>query len=172
MPLTRADLLDRLSQLGIDTTTTDHPAVFTVGESEELHDQIPGGHSKNLFLKDKKDRVFLVTVLADATVDLKKIHTLIGAQGRVSFGKPDLLMELLGVEPGSVTPFGIVNDREGRVSVILDAALMAHDVVNFHPLENTATTSIASQDMVRFLTEEGHPPKILAVTDEAIAAGL
>ncbi|WP_018699065.1 prolyl-tRNA synthetase associated domain-containing protein [Amorphus coralli] len=172
MPLTRAALLDRLAARGIEAPTTDHPAVFTVGESEDLHDRIPGGHSKNLFLKDKKDRVFLVSVLADATVDLKRIHTLIGAQGRVSFGKPELLMELLGVAPGSVTPFGIVNDGDGRVTVILDAGLMAHDVVNFHPLENTATTSIGRDDLIRFLTEEGHPPQVLAVTDEAIAAGL
>lgn len=172
MPVSRADLLARLAAEGIDAHTTDHPAVFTVDESEDLHGQIPGAHSKNLFLKDKKDRVFLVSVLADATVDLKRIHTLIGAQGRVSFGKPDLLMDLLGVAPGSVTPFGIVNDADGRVTVVLDAALMAHETVNFHPLENTATTSIASGDLVAFLTREGHPPRIIAVTEEAIAAGL
>lgn len=172
MPLTRSDLLARLAALGIEAQTTDHRAVFTVDESEELHDQIPGGHSKNLFLKDKKDRVFLVSVPADATVDLKRIHTLIGAQGRVSFGKPELLMELIGVAPGSVTPFGIVNDTEGRVTVILDAALMAHATVNFHPLENTATTSIGRDDLVAFLTSAGHPPRIVAVTEEAIAAGL
>lgn len=172
MPLTRVDLLARLEAQGIEAPTTDHRAVFTVEESEELHDQIPGGHSKNLFLKDKKDRVFLVSVLADATVDLKRIHTLIGAQGRVSFGKPELLMDLLGVAPGSVTPFGIVNDTEGRVTVVIDAALMAHETLNFHPLENTATTSIARADLVRFLTGEGHPPQVIAVTNEAIAAGL
>ena len=172
MPVSRADLLARLSSLGIDAPTMDHQAVFTVGESEDLHQRIAGGHSKNLFLKDKKDRVFLVSVLADSTVDLKRIHTLIGAQGRVSFGKPELLMELLGVAPGSVTPFGIVNDSERRVTVILDAGLMAHEIVNFHPLENTATTSIARDDLVAFLTGEGHPPQIVAVTEEAIAAGL
>ncbi|MEW5422308.1 prolyl-tRNA synthetase associated domain-containing protein [Amorphus sp. 3PC139-8] len=172
MPLTRADLLARLSAFGIEAPTFDHQAVFTVEESEDLHQRIPGAHSKNLFLKDKKDRVFLVSVLADATVDLKTIHTRIGAQGRVSFGKPELLMELLGVAPGSVTPFGIVNDAEGRVTVVLDAGLMAHEVLNFHPLENTATTSIKRDDLVRVLTDAGHPPQIIAVTQEALAAGL
>lgn len=172
MPLSRTDLLARLNDLGLETTTTDHRAVFTVEESEELHHQIPGAHSKNLFLKDKKDRVFLVSVLADATVDLKKIHTRIGAQGRVSFGKPELLMELLGVVPGSVTPFGIVNDGEGRVTVVLDAALMANELLNFHPLENTATTTIKRDDLIRFLSEAGHPPQVIAVTEEALANGL
>ena len=169
MPLTRAELLARLAELGIETTTHDHPAVFTVAESREIKHAIPGGHSKNLLLKDKKGRVFLVTAEADAAIDLKTISDKIGASGRVTFGKPELLMDLLGVIPGAVTPFGIVNDTEGRVTVVIDAALMEHEILNFHPLENTATTSIRREDLVRFLEAEGHPPLIVAVSNGVIA---
>ncbi|TBW36139.1 prolyl-tRNA synthetase associated domain-containing protein [Siculibacillus lacustris] len=169
MPWTRADLLARLAELGIATTTHDHRAVFTVAESEDVKGAIPGGHSKNLLLKDKKGRVFLVVAESDAAIDLKAISEPIGASGRVTFGKPELLMELLGVTPGSVTPFGIVNDAEGRVTVVLDAPLLDHPILNFHPLENTATTSIGRDDLVRFLTLSGHPPRIVAVSDGRIA---
>lgn len=165
MPLTRADLLARFAELGIETTTHDHPAVFTVAESRAIKHAIAGGHSKNLLLKDKKGRVFLVTAEADAAIDLKAISEKIGASGRVTFGKPELLMELLGVIPGAVTPFGVVNDVERVVTLVIDAPMMAHEILNFHPLENTATTSIRREDLVRFLTETGHPPLIVAVSD-------
>ncbi len=170
MPLSRSDLLARFEALGLETTTWDHPAVFTVAESAEVKAAIPGAHSKNLFLKDKKGRVFLVTAEGDAAVDLKTISDKIGASGRVTFGKPELLMELLGLTPGSVTPFGIVNDTENRVTVVVDAALMEHQTLNFHPLENTATTSIARADLVRFLEACGHRPLIVAVSDGKVAA--
>ena len=125
MPATRAELLAFLDDLGIASTTHDHEAVFTVSESTEVHDRMPGGHTKNLFLKDKKGRIFLVVALHDAEIDLKSLHQKIGAQGRLSFGKPDLLMEVLGVEPGSVTPFALYNDREAhRVTPVFDAAMM------------------------------------------------
>lgn len=165
MPLTRADLLARFAELGIETTTHDHPAVFTVAESRAIKHAIAGGHSKNLLLKDKKGRVFLVTAEADAAIDLKAISEKIGASGRVTFGKPELLMELLGVIPGAVTPFGVVNDVERVVTLVIDAPMMAHEILNFHPLENTATTSIRREDLVRFLTETGHPPLIVTVSD-------
>ena len=165
MPLTRADLLARFADLGIATTTHDHPAVFTVAESREIKHAIAGGHSKNLLLKDKKGRVFLVTAEADAAIDLKAISEKIGASGRVTFGKPELLMELLGVIPGAVTPFGVVNDVEGVVTMVIDAPMMDHEILNFHPLENTATTSIRREDLVRFLTATGHPPLIVAVSN-------
>lgn len=168
MPLTRADLLARLAELGIATTTHDHPAVFTVAESLAIKHDIPGGHSKNLLLKDKKGRVFLVTALSDAAIDLKTIHDKIGASGRVTFGKPELLMDLLGVIPGAVTPFGVINDTGGAVTLVIDAPMMAHPVLNFHPLENTATTSIAREDLVAFATATGHPPLIVAVSDGTI----
>ena len=165
MPLTRDDLLARFADLGIETKTYDHPAVFTVAESREIKHAIPGGHSKNLLLKDKTGRVFLVTAEADAAIDLKAISDKIGASGRVTFGKAELLMELLGVIPGAVTPFGVVNDVEGVVTMVLDAPLLDHEIVNFHPLENTATTSIHRDDLVRFLTATGHPPLIVPVSD-------
>ncbi len=168
MPLTRADLLARFAELGIATTTFDHPAVFTVAESADVKAAIPGAHSKNLFLKDKKGRVFLVTAEGHAAIDLKSISEKIGASGRVSFGKPELLFELTGLTPGSVTPFGIVNDVEGRVTVVIDAAMMEHEILNFHPLENTATTSIGRADLVRFLEACGHPPLIVAVSSGRI----
>ncbi|MQT12812.1 prolyl-tRNA synthetase associated domain-containing protein [Segnochrobactrum spirostomi] len=171
-PADRAALLARLAELDIETRTTDHPPLYTVEQSQALRGTIPGAHSKNLFLKDRKDALFLVVALEDATIDLKRIHERIGASGKVSFGKPELLMEMLGVVPGSVTPFGAVNDQGARVKVVLDAALMLEPVLNFHPLENTATTTIAREGLVRFLEAVGHPPAILAVSEEAIATGL
>lgn len=165
MPLTRADLLARIADLGIATTTHDHPAVFTVAESKAIKQSLPGGHSKNLLLKDKKGRVFLVTALSDAAIDLKTISEKIGGSGRVTFGKPELLMDLLGVVPGAVTPFGVINDSQGVVTVVVDAPMMDHEILNFHPLENTATTAIGRDDFVRFLTAIGHAPLIVKVSD-------
>lgn len=163
MAATRADLLAKLDGLGITTQTRDHAAVFTVEEAQHLRGEIPGGHCKNLFLKDKKDQLWLVVCLEDARIDLKTLPDKIGA-ARISFGKPELLMEVLGVEPGSVTPFAVINDGQARVKVILDAAMMREPLLNYHPLQNTATTSIASGDLVRFLTALDHPPQIIAVS--------
>lgn len=173
MPASRADLMAFLDSLGINVSTTDHQPVFTVAESGDLHDKIPGGHTKNLFLKDKKGRLFLVTALHDATIDLKKIHQVIGAQGRVSFGNADLLMEVLGVSPGSVTPFALINDKDvHRVTPVFDAAMMAHETLNYHPLSNDATTSISRDDLSAFVEGCGHQLQILAVSEEAKSAGL
>lgn len=162
--LARADFLAYLDRLGIQSKTIDHEAVFTVAESKALKADIPGGHSKNLFLKDKKDNIFLVVAEHDAALDLKTIHEKIGANGRVTFGKPDLMMELLGVIPGSVTPFGLINDTEGRIKVVLDKPMMDHAILNFHPLENTATTSIAAADLLTFIKATGHEPHVIAVS--------
>ena len=123
MPASRADLMARFSSLGIATTTREHPPVFTVEEARALRGQIPGGHCKNLFLKDEKGAVWLIVCLEDARIDLKSAPARIGSR-RLSFGKPDLLMELLGVEPGSVTPFGLINDSDNRVAVILEERMM------------------------------------------------
>lgn len=164
MPKSKSELLAYLDQLGIAVKTVSHPPLFTVADSQSLRGEIPGGHTKNLFLKDKKDNVFLVTVDEEAAVDLKSIHGLIGASGRVSFGKPDLLMELLGVIPGAVTPFGVINDTSGRVRVVLDEALMRNEIINAHPLTNEATTSIRAADLVQFLRATGHDPAILKVS--------
>ena len=163
-PKTRADLMTFLDELGIKVTTRDHAPLFTVADSQALRGVIAGGHTKNLFLKDKKDSFFLVTVDEEAEVDLKQIHHLIGASGRVSFGKPEALMELLGVIPGAVTVFGLINDSEKRVKVVLDSALMENAVINAHPLTNEATTSIGREDLLRFVEATGHDPVILKVS--------
>ena len=155
---TPAELFGRLRELGIETETHEHEAVFTVAESRSVKDAIPGAHSENLFLKDRKGGLFLVVALDETTIDLKRIHEVIGAAGRVSFGSAELLRETLGVEPGSVTPFALANDRAGRVTAILDAALMIHDRLNFHPLVNTMTTGIDRADLIAFLEATGHSP--------------
>lgn len=160
---TRDDLFRRLGELGIDTRTVEHPPVFTVEEARALRGEIPGGHCKNLFLKDRKDRLWLVVCLEEADVDLKALPARIGA-ARLSFGRPEVLREVLGVEPGSVTPFALINDAEARVNVILDRAMMAHELLNYHPLANTATTTIRSADLVKFIRACGHEPKIIAVS--------
>jgi len=163
MTKTADDLFALLAELDIEVTTVEHPPLFTVGESQSLRGQIAGGHTKNLFVKDKKDRFFLLTVEEDAQVDLKQVHQIIGASSRVSFGKPEKLMEYLGVIPGAVTAFGAINDAGGAVTFVLDAALMRHETINAHPLVNTATTSIRADDLVAFLRATGHEPLILNV---------
>jgi Ala-tRNA(Pro) deacylase len=164
MPKTTEDLLAYLDSLAIKVKTTRHPPLFTVADSQSLRGEIQGGHTKNLFLKDKKDNYFLVTVDEEAVVDLKHIHHLIGAASRVSFGKPEALMELLGVTPGAVTAFGVINDTGHRVKLILDEDLMRNEIVNSHPLTNEATTSIAANDLVAFARATGHEPQILKVS--------
>ena len=163
-PKTAEDLFRFLDDLGIAHQTKQHAPVFTVAESVSLRDEIPGGHTKNLFVKDKKDNYFLLTVEEHATVDLKTVHTLIGASSKVSFGKPEKLMEYLGVIPGAVTAFGVINDHAKAVRLVLDADLMAEEIVNCHPLTNDATTSIASRDLLRFAEATGHTPLVLKVT--------
>jgi Ala-tRNA(Pro) deacylase len=163
LPATRQDLLVRLAELGIATTTLDHEAVFTVAESSKLERELPGGHTKNLFLKDKKGKLYLVVALGHAHIDLKTLPKVLGSD-RLSFGRPELLLEILGVPAGSVTPFALINDKAGRVTVILDADMMRHERLNFHPLENTATTNIAREDLVAFIRACGHEPRILAVS--------
>jgi len=163
VPKTPAELFAFLEELGIEVSTVSHPPLFTVADSQDLRGEIPGGHTKNLFLKDKKDNFFLVTVGEDSEVDLKQIHHLIGASSRVSFGKPEALMELLGVIPGAVTAFGLVNDAKGAVKFVIDSALMEHETINAHPLTNEATTSIAADDLLRFVRATGHEPTILKV---------
>ncbi len=160
MLTTRAEILAHLAGLGIETETFDHPPVFTVEESQQHTRHLPGVHCKNLFLKDKKDRLWLVTCGDEQRVDLNRLSKALGA-ARFSFGRAELLREVLGVEPGSVTPLAIVNDTDGRVTPVLDAKLVAQDVVNCHPLRNDATTAIRGQDLLRFVRSTGHEPVIL-----------
>ena len=164
MAHTPETLLVYLDSLGIAHTTVTHPPVFTVEQAKTLRGEIKGAHTKNLFLRDKKNAIFLVVALESSQIDLKGLHRLLGANGRFSFGSSDLLREVWGVEPGSVTPFGAVNDTEGRVTVVLDAAMMDHDILNYHPLLNTMTTSIARDDLVKFLEATGHTPRIERVS--------
>ena len=166
MAATPAELFAFLDRLGIAHVTVTHPALFTVEQSRELRGTIPGGHTKNLFLKDKKGALFLVTALEDAVIELRSLHQRLGASGRFSFASTDVLRTMLGIEPGAVTPFAAMNDSEQRVSVVLDATMMQHETLNYHPLVNTMTTSIARADLVRFLEATGHPPRIVPVAEQ------
>ncbi|WP_445501202.1 prolyl-tRNA synthetase associated domain-containing protein [Microvirga sp. G4-2] len=159
--LSPKELLDRLDALGIPSETVEHEPVFTVAESKSVKEQVPGAHSKNLFVKDKKGRFFLISAKHDTAIDLKRTHEAIGASGRLSFGSAEQLRAMLGVEPGSVTAFAVVNDTEGKVTMVLDANLMEHERVNFHPLVNSMTTGVSRDDLVKFLRATGHDPMIL-----------
>jgi Ala-tRNA(Pro) deacylase len=164
MPASRHDLFARFEKLGIETKTKAHLPVFTVDEAKVTHADIPGGHCKNLFCKDEKSVLWLIVALEDSTINLKEAPAKIGSK-RLSFGKPDLLMQILGVEPGSVTPFSLINDLEVRVNVILDERMMQEPLLNYHPLKNDATTTISNQDLLAFIKSCGHQPRIVAVSD-------
>ena len=166
--LSPQELLDRLAELGIEAETVEHEPVFTVAESRPVKARIPGAHSKNLFVKDKKGRLFLITAKDETPIDLKRVHEAIGASGRVSFGSADQLRAALGVEPGSVTPFAAANDPEGQVTVILDANLMEYERVNFHPLVNSMTTGVHRDDLLKFLRATGHEPRILRLPEPSL----
>jgi Ala-tRNA(Pro) deacylase len=159
-----AELFAALDALAIPYTTVKHPPLFTVEQARELRGKVAGGHTKNLFLRDKKSALYLVVALEDAVIDLKGLHRVLGASGRFSFGAADLLREVWGVAPGSVTPFGAINDTEGRVTVVLDAAMMEYELLNYHPLDNTMTTSIKRDDLLKFLNATGHEPRIERVS--------
>ena len=162
MPATPEDLSLRLAELGVETTTRHHPPVFTVAESQALRGDIPGAHCKSLFLKDKKGGLWLVVALEDRAIDMKDLRRRIGA-ATLSFGKADLLAEVLGVTPGAVTPFGLINDAEGRVTVVLDADMMAQDRLNYHPLTNDATTTITPDGLLAFIVSTGREARIVAL---------
>jgi Ala-tRNA(Pro) deacylase len=164
MPASPDDLFAYLDSLGIAHPTLRHAPMFTVEEGRALRRGVEGAHTKNLLLRDKKGTPYLVVALEDTAIELKSLHRLLGASGRFSFASAELMRELLGVEPGSVTPFAAINDKDGRVTVILDAAMMGHAVLNFHPLVNTGTTTISREDLVKFLEATGHTPRIVAVS--------
>jgi len=157
---TQEELLKILSDIDIKYTNHEHPAVFTVDEAAKHHEGIEGVHSKNLFLKDKKKNLFLVVTLSDKPIKIKEVAKKIGAKSP-SFGKPDLLMEALGVIPGAVTPFAAVNIKAHEVMVILDEEMMKNDLLNFHPLVNTATTTITPQDLIKFLEHCHKTPEVI-----------
>ena len=155
MKTTPEQLLAELTRLGIAHATITHPPVFTVDEAKALRGKIEGGHTKNLFLKDKKDRLFLGVTLEEVPVDLKGLAPLVGAN-RLSFASADLLRAHLGVEPGSVTPFALINDRALSVTPVFDEAMLTVTPLNFHPLTNTQTTQISSGDLMKFVASLGH----------------
>ena len=158
--LTRPDLEAFLDREGIAWTTYEHPAVFRVGEGEEVKAAIPGAHTKNLFLKDAKDQLWLISARDTATIDLKGLRHVIGS-AKLSFGNADLMAETLGLTPGSVTAFGLINDKGRRVRFVLDRALAEADRVNFHPLTNTATTGVSAEGLRTFLEKVGVRPLIV-----------
>lgn len=165
-------LFEALGALGIAHETISHPPLFTVEQSKAMRGRIEGAHTKNLFLKDKKGRLFLVTAVENTQIDLKRLHEVIGGSGRVSFGNPEQLMAHLGVTPGSVTALAVINDTAGAVTMILDARLQAFDRINCHPLVNTMTTGLAWWDLLRFLAHTGHPPTILGIGEAAADTAL
>ncbi len=165
MPSASSDeLFAFLDSLGIAHQTVFHAPVFTVAQARTVQRRVPGMHSKNLFLRDKKGALFLIAAPEDAMIELRSLHRLLGAAGRFSFGAAQTMRETLGVEPGSVTPFAVINDKAGHVTVVLDAAMMAHEALNFHPLRNTGTTTISRDGLLKFLEATGHRPRIEAVS--------
>ncbi|WP_416897565.1 MAG: prolyl-tRNA synthetase associated domain-containing protein [Minwuia sp.] len=168
MAATRDELMAFLDGLDVETETVEHPPVFTVEEAQAHRGDLDGGHTKNLFLKDKKGGLWLVVCLEDRRVDLKALRKRLGAP-QFSFGKPDLLIEVLGIEPGSVTPFSLINDTEGRVTAVFDKGMLELSPLNFHPLKNDATTQITPQDLLKFARATGHEP-VISEIDETDAA--
>ena len=160
MPASPHDLFAHLRGLGIETTTHHHPPVFTVEEAGRLRGDIPGTHCKNLLLADHKSQLWLVVARENTAVDLKALRGVLGA-GRLSFARPERLHEVLGVSPGEVTPFALINDAVHQVRVVLESGMMAGEWLNFHPLTNTATTTIRPGDLLAFVRACGHDPMIV-----------
>jgi len=160
LPTSPDALFALFERLEIAATTYDHPPLRTVAESKELRGTLPGGHCKSLFLKDKKAQLWLLIALEDAPVELKRLHPVIGS-ARLSFANADLLWEVLGVRPGAVTPFSLVNDTAGRVQVVLQREMLEHRPLNYHPLVNDRTTAIQPEDLLRFIDATGHQPHII-----------
>jgi Ala-tRNA(Pro) deacylase len=159
-----AQLFALLDRLQISHRSVSHSPLFTVEQSRMLRGQIPGGHTKNLFLRDKRG-FYLVVALEDAAIDLKSLSRRLGTAGRFSFGSAEAMRDILGVEPGSVTPFATMNDYDGRVAVVLDSVMLAQEVLNYHPLVNTMTTSISPDGLLEFLRATGHEPRIAMVAE-------
>jgi Ala-tRNA(Pro) deacylase len=158
--MTSDELLAHLATLGIAATTSTHPPLRTVEDSKRLRGALPGGHVKNLFLRDKRGRHWLLTALEDAKIDLKRMAQRLEA-GKFSFANAEALKTMLGIEPGAVSPLAVINDRERQVTVVFDERMLAQDPLNVHPLRNDRTTTVAKADLLRFLEACGHPPLVL-----------
>ena len=165
MPASEADLFRKLDELGIETRTHRHRPVYTVAESKALRGDLPGGHCKNLFLRDKKRNLWLVVTEEDRPVDLKSLRHRLNASGNLSFGSAELLEEALGVEAGAVTPFALINDGAQRLRVVLDRKMLRHEVLNYHPLDNGATTAIRPDDLLRFIEACGHRVAVIDLAE-------
>lgn len=159
MPATEEELFARLDRLGVAWTTHRHPPVYTVEEAKALRGALPGAHAKNLFLVDRKGRLWLVVALEDRAIDLKRLRTTLGC-GALSFARGEVLRATLGVEPGSVTPFALINDHAARVTIVLDEEMLAWPLLNFHPLANTATTAITPEGLLAFIRSCGREAAI------------
>ena len=159
-PATPQSIIETLTAIGISSRTHNHAPVFTVEEAKSLRGELPGAHIKNLFLRNKRGRMWILTCLEDRTLDLKQFGTRLGS-GRLSFGSPQRLMSYLGVIPGAVTPLAVINDRSGAVDVVLDRALMEAATINVHPLTNSRTTALASASLLAFLNAVDHAPTIM-----------
>ena len=160
LPTSSQDLLKQFDELGIEYALHEHERVFTVAESSKIEKGIEGLHCRNLFLRDKKKKMYLVVAANETQIDLKKLQGVIGSD-RLSFGSADRLWQYLGVRPGSVCPFAIVNDTQGAVEMILDANMMDADIVCYHPMENNMTVGIGPDDLVKFIRSTDHEPRII-----------
>lgn len=160
MPATAAHLYSRFNELGIAYETIEHPPFFTVEEGRAWHAKIPGLHCKNLFLKDKKGGLWLVVMPGEKRADLARIARETGAV-KFSFGSAETLQNTLGITPGSVTPFALINDLERKVRVVLDKDMMQAELVNYHPLENTASTTLRASDLMKFIRALGYDPSVI-----------
>jgi Ala-tRNA(Pro) deacylase len=163
---TPEELFALLDQLGIEYSTVEHPPFFTVDEGRPWHDKIPGLHCKNLFIKDRRGGIWLVVMPGEKRADLGRLEKLLAAP-RFSFARSELLQEVLELNPGSVTPFGLINDRDRRVTVVLDQDMLDAEWVNYHPLHNAASTTLRSADLVRFVRALGYEPVIVRLPEPA-----
>jgi Ala-tRNA(Pro) deacylase len=159
-PTTPAALLQFLAEHGIAHRTVEHPPVFTVEQAKALRGSLPGGHIKNLFVRNRREEMWLVVALEDAGIDLKRLADHLGA-GRLSFGSAERLLRVLGVKPGSVTPFALINDRDRQVRLVLERQVLKHDPINAHPLVNSMSTAVSPQGLLRFLAVTGHAPRLI-----------
>ncbi len=169
LPTQPQAIMDRLADLGVAHTLYNHEAVFTVEESSKVCAAIPGVHCKNLFIRDKRENMYLIVCRHEARTDLKALAAVLGAD-KFSFGSPDRLWQYLGVRPGSVCPFSVINDTGGAVKVILDAIMMEGELVGYHPLVNTMTVTLPPQGLVRFLESCGHAPQVMTLPERAAEA--
>ena len=161
LPTSPQDVFKIFQQLDIAYELYRHAPVFTVEESGKIDREIPGTHCRNLFLRDKKKKNFLVVLANETEIDLKSAQELIGC-GRLSFGSAERLWAHLGIRPGSVCPFTVINDKDHQVQVILDEYMMAQELVCYHPMDNAMTVSLSPRDLLKFFAHTGHKPIVLA----------